>query len=172
MIMKRLLVLLLTVVLTLSFAGAALAGGGYHGKGKGHGICPKMLKKLNLTADQQKKFAGLEVSFKKEAAPARAQIEVKLAELKTLWMAEKPSRRDIIAKKAEVFAEKKKIFAAKVDFKLGLLKILTKEQKKTFWAMKGKGGGCGCGGHGHKHGKGHGHGHGHGKGKPPCKHGH
>lgn len=160
--MKRSLVLFLAVVLTLSFAAVALAGEGYHGKGKGHGICPKMLKKLNLTEDQQKQFAGLEIAYKKVAAPARAQIEVKLAELRTLWMAEKPSRRDIIAKKNEVFAEKKKIFAAKVDMKLGLLKILTKEQKKNFWAMKAAscmGGDCGYGGHGHKHGKGHGHGH-------------
>lgn len=167
--MKRSLVLFLTVVLTLSFAAAALAGGGYHGKRRGHGIYPHILKKLNLTPDQQKKFAGLEVSYKKVAAPARAQIEVKLAELKTLWMAEKPSRRDIIAKKAEVFAEKKKIFAAKVDMKLGLLKILTKQQKKAFWAIKAekrKSSGCGCPGHKHPHG------HPHGKGQPPCKHHH
>lgn len=162
--MKRSLVLFLAVALTLSFAAVALAGEYYHDKRRGHGIYPHMLKKLNLTPAQQKKFAGLEVAYKKVAAPARAQIEVKLAELRTLWMAEKPSRRDLLDKKAEIYAEKKKIFAAKVDLKLGLLKILTKEQKKTFWAMKGKSKskskshrGCDCPGHKPGHGQ------------PPCK---
>jgi Spy/CpxP family protein refolding chaperone len=172
MIMKHSLALFLTVVLTLSFATVALAGEGHHGKKGGHGLCPKMIEKLNLTADQQKKAAGLQLAFKKVAAPAKAQIEVKHAELKALWMSEKPNRSNILAKQAEIFAEKKKIKTAKVDLHLGLLKILTKKQKKAMWAMKaekGKGG-CGCGGHGHKHGKGHGHEH--GKGKPPCKHGH
>ena len=165
--MKRVLSFSVMVVLMLSFMGStALAGSGYggHGKGEGHVFYPGMLKKLNLTADQEKKFAGLKVALKKVAAPAKAEIEIKYAELKTLWMAEKPLRSAILAKQAEIAAAKKKIKTASVDFHLGALKIFTKDQKKIVRSMLGKGG----------HYKGHykGHGHGKGHGEPPCKHGH
>ncbi len=159
--------LILTSVLVLAvvlYAPAALACG--HGQGKGHGmaLCSGKLAKLKLTAAQEKQLADLRLAEKKKAAPARAELEIKRAELKVIWQAENPSRKDILAKKAEMEPIRRRIHEAKVDFRLGLLKILNAEQKKMVrhWFAKGHGHGkghgggkghheCTCGGHGKGH---------------------
>ncbi len=162
--MKRLLILSSVLALAVVLvAPAALARGD---KGHGMDLCAGKLATLKLSAVQEKKLAELKLAKKRKVAPARAELEIKHAELQVIWQAESPSRKDILAKKAEMEPIRRRIHEAKVDFRLGMLKILDAEQKKMVrhWFAKGRGHGygkdhgkgkgkhgCTCGGHGKGH---------------------
>jgi Spy/CpxP family protein refolding chaperone len=90
----------------------------------------KFLHELNLTPQQHKQIAELKLAEKKLVAPAKAELSIKESELKILWMSDNPSRKELLAKQDEIAALDKKIQEAKVDFRLGMLKILTPEQQK------------------------------------------
>jgi hypothetical protein len=90
----------------------------------------KFLHELNLTPQQHKQTAELKLSEEKLVAPAEAELSIKKTEMKILWMSDNPSRKDILAKQNEIADLHKKIKEAEVDFRLGMLKILTPEQQK------------------------------------------
>jgi Spy/CpxP family protein refolding chaperone len=90
----------------------------------------KFFHELNLTPQQQKQIAELKLAEKKLVAPAKAELSIKESELKILWMSDNPNRKEILAKQDEIAAIHKKLQEAKVDFRLGMLKILTPEQQK------------------------------------------
>ncbi len=120
----------------------------------------KFLHELNFTPQQHKQMAELKLAEKKLVAPAKAELSIKKSELKILWMSDTPNRKELLAKQDEIAALHKKIQEAKVDFRLGMLKILTPEQQKRvremmfmrhlrkhFGAQKGCEGGPGHFGH-------------------------
>ncbi len=95
----------------------------------------KFLHELNLTPQQHKQIAELKLAEKKLVAPAKAELSIKKSELKILWMSDTPNRKELLAKEDDIAAVHKKIQEAKVDFRLGMLKILTPEQQKRVREM-------------------------------------
>ena len=142
---KVLLTLSVVAILTMAAAPAALACGPHAGKTMGHAmvLCPCMKEKLALTEDQVKKVEALKEAFHKKIAPNMKKIKAKREEMMKLWMAAKPSRKAILAKKAQIRKIGMKMSTAKVDVRLKMIKILTADQKKKMGeAMKA--GGCDC----------------------------
>jgi Spy/CpxP family protein refolding chaperone len=125
--MKRCVSLFLAAMVSLILQ-TSLAQADEPGPGKFH-------HEMNLTPQQHKQIAELKLAEKKLVAPAKAELSIKKDELKMLWMSDNPNRKDILAKQDEINAIHKKIQEAKVDFRLGMMKILTPEQQKKMREM-------------------------------------
>jgi hypothetical protein len=68
---------------------------------------------------------------------------IKRAELFLLWSADQPEKGKILAKQAEMNGLRAKLYEARVDFRLGALKVLTPQQREHFkhlGMMRGMGG--------------------------------
>src|SRR4030042_2119993 len=137
------LMLLLVLGLTLSLSTAAWAG-------------PRMGAGMNLTPEQTAKAFDLRQKFMNDTAAIRKEMAVKRAELRTLWQAEKPDEKAIVAKQKELTALKDQFQNKAVPFRL--------EMQKT--CPMGPGGGPG-GGMGMGPGMGRGMGMGQGMGMGP-----
>jgi Spy/CpxP family protein refolding chaperone len=129
--------------------------GGGRGPGRmGQGGCPGMsmgmgiraIQELNLTPDQQKQMATLETKLGDETAPLRAQMDAKRAELQGLWTAQTPDRKAILAKQAEMDRVRDSLRTAVTDYRLGVLNVLTPDQRAKLASMPHGPGGFGSGG--------------------------
>ncbi len=107
---------------------------------------------MKLTPDQKQKIDELRNAAMKQAEPLRKEKQNQMAEMKGLWLADKPDREAIMRKQAEMDGTRQKLRAIWTDFHLQLHGILTPEQRAK-WAEhfggmgnKGRGmqGGMGC----------------------------
>lgn len=123
-------VMLSAVILTSLSLGATEAWaqrGGRGGKAiRGH------LKSLNLSQQQQQQISQLRSNTVTKVAPLRAQLRVKRAELRSLWLATSPNRGAIVAKHNEVDALRRQLRDARIDFRLKVLNVLTPQQRSQF----------------------------------------
>jgi len=98
----------------------------------------------NLTPEQQTKIAALRAAAVEKAAPLRGELEAKMIEMQQLWAAEKPDRKAITGKQAEMDTIHQKIRVIWTDFGLDVHALLTPPQRAE-WAQAGPGHGMGMG---------------------------
>lgn len=117
--------LALGLILTLGFTSWAEPGGMMRQRGHwGHrGHCQKF---ANLTPEQAGKLFDLRQKFLDDTASLCKEKLVKKAELRTLWRAENPDEKQILAKLKEINAIKAKLQEKVVPFRLQVKKILPK----------------------------------------------
>jgi len=120
---------------------------------------------LNLTPEQKQKIDALKDAAMKQSEPLRKEMQSKMAEMKGLWMVDKPDKEAIGRKQAEMDSTRQKLRAIWTDFHLQMHDVLTPEQRakwaEHFGGMMGKGQGMHNGMHG-------GMGEGMGMGMCPC----
>lgn len=142
--MKQTLLVILTALAVVLAGGVSLAqpclgGGGPKGPRAqgphGPGMSPERLAwALDLTDEQVEAVEALHEATISEPDPAlREAIEARRAELQELWSAEAPDRTAILSKMEEIDALRDQIRdahrAERVDFRIGMLEILTPEQR-------------------------------------------
>jgi len=112
--------------------------------GAGKGAMGQKAPASNLTPDQETKIAALRAAAKEKAAPLRGELETKMVEMRQLWAVEKPDRKAITGKQAEMDAIHQKMRAIWTDFGLEVHALLTPAQRAE-WAQAGPGHGMGIG---------------------------
>ena len=135
--------------------GMGRGGGGQCGLGLGLGLGPNVMGQLQLTSDQVAKLQTITNQFTSGTQPLRAQLQTRLKELAVLWTADRPNRRAIESKIAEVDRVRAQIRNAMIDRTFTAMGVLTQAQKarlreqvKTspgFGVSMGYGLGLGCG---------------------------
>lgn len=162
----------LVMMLLVGAVSPALAQGpgANSNPGGGKGAMGQKPPLSNLTPDQEAKIAALRASAKDKAAPLRGELETKMVEMRQLWAVEKPDRKAIVGKQAEMDTIHQKMRAIWTDFGLEVHALLTPAQRAE-WAQAGPGRGMGMGpgmmgggGPRGRHGGGPGHGMGQGMG--------
>lgn len=93
---------------------------------------PPMLKKLNLTADQQKQFDASRDGMTKQMIDHRAKMQTARLELQQLLKADAPERAAIEKKMKEIADLGVKGQLIRVDHWFAVNKILTPEQQKEW----------------------------------------
>jgi len=181
---------MIAVIVTLLSAAPAMAGngqGGNRGQGignqdgtgrwkKGPGrrgfkgdFVERMVKHLNLTADQETKVRALHEEHKNLAEPLREKLKVLHEEMRAAWQVPEPSEVEIIELQRQIHALKGELAELRVQLRIDVMTILTPEQREQmaqFHKMgRGKGMGRGMGRRGG--GRGHGPGFGAGSGQGP-----
>lgn len=133
--------------------------------GAGRGAMGQKGPISNLTPEQQTKIAALRAAAVEKASPLRGEVDAKMIEMRQLWATEKPDRKAITGKQAEMDAIHQKMRAIWTDFGLEVHALLTPAQRAE-WAQAGPMGmGPGMmGGGGPKGRRGGGAGRGHGMG--------
>ena len=138
--------------------------------GAGRGAMGQKGPVSNLTPEQQTKIAALRAAAMEKAAPIRGELETKMTEMRQLWVVDKPDRKAIVGKQAEMDAIHQKMRTIWTDFGLEVHALLTPAQRAE-WAQGNPGQGwgmgmgmMGAGGPRGRHGGGPGRGPGHGMG--------
>lgn len=162
--MRALLVVVCALLLSPSFAlaqtpregsgpskaGGPGPGGGMRmgmgmgpGCGMGAGFGLRAIRELNLTSNQQDQIAALENRFDSQVVPLREQIMADHNDLRNLWNAATPDREAILDKQADIARIHENMGAMATDFRLGVLRILTPEQRARLVNMPAAQGGSG-----------------------------
>jgi Spy/CpxP family protein refolding chaperone len=123
--MKKYILIAGAAVLLL--AAFAWAQSGYPGYGRGYGYDAD----LNLTADQQKKLADLEVKYLADIQSINTQITQKDLELRRLLLADRPDTNAIEKLEGEIVKLQNKHYDVTLDYRNKSRSILTDEQLKT-----------------------------------------
>jgi Spy/CpxP family protein refolding chaperone len=136
----------LVMMLLLGAASLAMAQGpgGNSPSGAGRGAATQKGPISSLTPEQQTKIAPLRAAAMEKAAPLRGQLDAKMIEMRQLWVAEKPDRKAIAGKQAEMDAIHQKLRAIWTDFGLEVHALLTPAQRAE-WAQGNLGLGWGMG---------------------------
>ncbi len=132
---------LLTGVVSLALA----QGAGVNAfRGAGRGTVEVNEPVSNLTSEQKTKIAALRAAAMEKVAPLRAEVHAKMLEMRELWSVEKPDRKAIVGKQAEMDAIHQKMQAIWTDFGLDVHALLTPAQRAE-WAQSIPGRGWGMG---------------------------
>jgi len=126
---------MVAMVLTAASAVQAARGKGFEGRKherKPGTRAERMAERFGLTEEQQSKMKDLREGMQKKNVLLQAQKDVKQAELKVLWLAEKPDKKAIMAKHGELADLQKQMTESRVDMQLALHEILTPEQRAKF----------------------------------------
>lgn len=135
-------ILALTIV-TLALAGVATAQVGFgFGRGYGLGLCwatPEVLKQqLGLTEEQVKKITELRTEHLNKVSKIAAELAAKRAELKTLWLSEKPDEKRIRELTEQIAKLQAELAIERTNFQLEVRKILTPEQLRKLPLFGGR----------------------------------
>jgi zinc resistance-associated protein len=114
------------------------------GRGPMSGNPDAHFAQLKLSPEQKQKAGAFREAAMKQAAPLRLEMQAKAAEMKLLWLADKPDKNAIERKQSEMEAIGHKLRGIWTDFHLQLHAVLTPEQRAK-WAEH-MGGGPGMGG--------------------------
>jgi len=105
---------------------------------------------MNLTTEQAGKLFDLKEKFRNDTAQVRKQMMIQRIELATLWKAENPDEKAIVAKQKELNALRGQMQEKSVAFRLAARKIAPQLGQGFHhgmgWGMGGHGGGMGPGG--------------------------
>lgn len=88
------------------------------------------VEELGLTDEQIRAITDLRLDFLRKTADKKAQLEIKKAELKALWMGSEPNKDAILKKVKEINDLKGDIELRKAEMRLEIYKILTPDQRK------------------------------------------
>jgi Spy/CpxP family protein refolding chaperone len=130
-------------ITTLLLAGMT-AGAWAQGRGPMSGNPDAHFAQLKLSPEQKQKVQAFREAAMKQAEPVRKEMQAKAAEMKQLWLADKPDKNAIERKQVEMEAIGHKLRGIWTDFHLQLHAVLTPEQRAK-WAEH-MGGGSGMGG--------------------------
>jgi len=104
---------------------------------------------LKLTQDQQNKLYELEKKHIAEAGKIRTDIELKMLEMRTLFVSEKPDAKKIDKLENEIRDLQEKLYDLSKSYRDKARALLTKEQLDAnplaFYGGKGRGAGYGMG---------------------------
>jgi Spy/CpxP family protein refolding chaperone len=128
--MKKNLLILATIILSIAFANAALAGANKWWKS------PETIQKLNLTDDQAKKIETTAAEFKTKTAELRAEkksIEAKLEQLLNSSNPDFNAAKELIGKFESVHSD---ISRQRMLMLLEIRKLLTQEQYLKLNALR------------------------------------
>jgi Spy/CpxP family protein refolding chaperone len=142
--MPRILIAMTVLVAFLLATPAVLACG--HGDGK-ISMCPKMAAALGFTPEQQTKIDALAAKLQKKADALTKKAEAAKEALDKAWAADKPNKKAVLKAMTAKHKVKGELAALQVEFKFGLMGIMTPDQKakaKEMMAAKKAEGGCGC----------------------------
>lgn len=129
----------------MAFLMAADASAG-RGRGKGkRGMGGRLAAALELTTEQKVEIQQLKGKMIEDLAPAKAKLGELRTQMQKLWEADNPSKKQIMAKHAEMDTQRNKIRARNVQFRLDVLNVLTPDQRAKLKQLKAK--------HGKKRGK-------------------
>lgn len=123
--MKRSLLVAGAVMLLV--AAFAWAQGGNPGYGRGYGYGAD----LNLTAEQEKKLAELEVKYLTDIQKIDRAISEKDLDLRRLLLADKPDTKAIERLEGDIVKLQNDHYAATLDYRTKARGILTDEQLKA-----------------------------------------
>jgi Spy/CpxP family protein refolding chaperone len=150
----------------VEIASVLLAGMSASAWAQGHGAMSgnpdAHFAQLKLSPEQKQKVATFREAAMKQAEPMRKEMQAKAAEMKQLWLTDKPDKNAIERKQSEMEAIGHKLRGIWTDFHLQLHTVLTPEQRAKWAEHVGKGPGMMGGGGGMGHGGGMGGGMGHG----------
>jgi Spy/CpxP family protein refolding chaperone len=115
------------------------------------------LAQLNLSTEQRQKLDQVKADFLTKTASLRADLEVKRAELDTLWRANSLDENQILAKAREAAKLQSQLSDFRLQQRIATFEILTPDQRKQmldhFFSQGHKGGQnqsqCHKGGHNH-----------------------
>jgi len=82
-----------------------------------------------LSQEQIAKIQQLRLDAIGRAAPARAQMQVKRAQIQAMWQKPQPSREQILKAEAEIDALRQQVHQIWVELRLAALAVLTPEQR-------------------------------------------
>ena len=91
-----------------------------------------LMRRLDLNEEQAKKVEELQKTKMKKAVRVRAEMAVKQAEMRLLWLDEKPDKTKLMAKNSEIQKIKGSLEEANIDFRLAVNEILTPDQRAAF----------------------------------------
>lgn len=103
---------------------------------------------LGLTGDQQSRVAELRTTSDRKVFALRDAMATKSSELRQLWSAQRPDRKAIQGKQAEMDQLRQQMQDARTEYRLAVLDVLTPAQRETLQARGGIGFGPGSGGPG------------------------
>ena len=127
-----------TVAGMVAFLMAADASAG-RGRGKGkRGMGGRLAAAVELTTEQKVEIQKLKAKMIEELAPAKAKLGELRKQMRTLWEADNPSKKRIMAQHAEMDIQRNKIRARKVEFRIDVLNVLTVEQRTKLKQLKAK----------------------------------
>ena len=174
----RLTITTITVLLAATFAFSAYAkkGHGRHNGNQKQDMVLRMAEHLNLTAEQKTKIEKIVADSKNNNKATRGQLKTLRNKMHTAWQKENPDRNNIISIQKKMHSLRGKMAISRIDMRLAVQKVLTKEQRqKAVARMKQHQGNqrewmgngpenCQCGGNGKGHGQGRGKRQGQGRG--------
>jgi Spy/CpxP family protein refolding chaperone len=85
-----------------------------------------------LTEEQEKKVQALDLELEKTLLPLKAQLEVKIAELKGLALVDNPDKGAIDKKIDDIGALRTRIMKTRIQNKLAVRSLLTPDQRVDF----------------------------------------
>lgn len=88
------------------------------------------LAQLNLSNEQRQKLAQVKADFITKTANLRADLEVKKAELETLWRASNLDESQILAKAREAAKLQFQLSDYRLQQRIAMFQILTPDQRK------------------------------------------
>lgn len=129
--MKRTILALTIATLALAGIASAQVGSGF-GRGYGLGLrwaTPEVLKQqIGLTDEQVKKIAELRTEHLNKVSKLATELAAKRAELRALWLAEKPDENRIRELTEQIAKLQAELATERTNFQLEVRKILTPEQ--------------------------------------------
>ena len=145
--MKKLTLVLMSVVLGILLTVPAFAFGPGEGRGPGEGIGPgggrgpdggkgechcskPELWKLNLSDEQKTKIEALQTAHLKEVRPLREKVFDKSVELRRLWLQVNPDKDKITAAQKELRILRDKMEDKATTLRFEIRKVLTPEQNE------------------------------------------
>jgi hypothetical protein len=113
------------------------------------------IRRLDLNDKQKEKIDELRVKMNEQMNMLQKQLDVKRAELRVLWTANRPNRKEILAKQDEMDVLRKQERETRIDFCFGTLSVLNPKQKQElcmypkWWKMRYYDHACSHGHHGY-----------------------
>ncbi len=124
--------LILTLLLAATVSAAQPRMGGMHRGGEPGRMHARIVRQLDLSADQKAQFDKLSSKMMKEGIDLRSKIATARVDLKDLASAEKPDKGAITAKMAEINKLQGEMQASHVSFWFEVNSILKPEQQATW----------------------------------------
>jgi Spy/CpxP family protein refolding chaperone len=132
--MKKLLMILVTVIIVTVFAASTVAYGNERGRGHGGGPyddCePAVLSQLNLNVEQTTKINAFRGAFLKDSKPLQDCILSKRGDLKLLWLQQNPDQEKILSLQRGIGALKDQLQEKRDVYRRNVYNVLTPKQKE------------------------------------------
>jgi Spy/CpxP family protein refolding chaperone len=124
---------ILSLLLAASIAVAQPQAGSMHERQAGPGaLHDRIVKKLDLSADQQKEFEKLSSAMMKTQIDVRAKIAAARVDVKDLTRADKPDKGAITAKLDEITRLQGQMKTSHVQFWFDVNQLLKTDQQKIW----------------------------------------